>query len=75
MESDLFEEAYFVIKDSIVGSQGTTESLVDEANRIIKENIKEKIRRNGSSENGRIILFIIAPLFATLFFALGAIFF
>ena len=42
MESDLFEEAYFVIKDSIVGSQGTTESLVDEANRIIKENIKEK---------------------------------
>jgi hypothetical protein len=75
MESDLFEEAYFVIKDSLEGSNGSTESLVDEANRIIKENIKEKIRRNGASENSRIILFIIAPLFATLFFALGAIFF
>ena len=34
-----FEEAYFVISDSFLPSEATPEKMIDEANRIIKENL------------------------------------
>ena len=77
MESDLFEEAYFVIKDGTGNDTGSTERLVDEANRIIKENIKQKLKARSemSDGGGRLILYILIPFFAVAFFALGAIIF
>ena len=77
MESDLFEEAYFVIKDSTGGDSRSTESLIDEANRIIKENIKQKLKAHTSmiEDGGKLILYIFAPILAAAFFTLGAIIF
>ena len=41
--SEIFEEAYFVVKDGCEGIK-THEKMVDEANRIINENVGKKKR-------------------------------
>ncbi len=42
--SDCFEEAYFVLKSDTGATVKTHEKMVDEANRIIKENFEYKKR-------------------------------
>ena len=43
--SEMFEEAYFVVKSDTPRDFGTHECLVDEANRIIRENFENRKRR------------------------------
>jgi len=43
--SEMFEEAYFVVKSDTPPRQNTHECLVDEANRIIAENFENKKRK------------------------------
>ena len=42
--SDYFDEAYFVVKSDTPPTENKKDRLVDEANRIIKENFKKKKR-------------------------------
>ena len=40
--SEIFEEAYFVVKGDVTASLHTHDKMVDEANRIINENFESK---------------------------------
>ena len=44
--SDCFEEAYFVIKGDTGRAVGSHEKMVDEANRIIRENFEKKRKKS-----------------------------
>lgn len=47
--SDMFEEAYFVVKETVTTKGGCEgHSIIDEANRIIEENCIVGKRKNGS---------------------------
>ena len=59
--SDYFDEAYFVLKSDTPPAEKKKERLVDEANRIIKENFYKRKRVKISP----LILFLLA-------FSLGA---
>ncbi len=70
-DSDVFEEAYFVIKDDAAVSPGAEEDMVREANRILRENIISRARpRKAVVRRGTFLPFLIGTLFSAAIFTL-----
>ena len=68
--SSFFEEAYFVIKDGNENSVSSPD-IIEEANRIIKENIKEKREiKRASSLFAFGMPFLLGSVIATLVLSL-----
>ena len=66
--SDIFEEAYFVVKSDTPPSVGSHERMVDEANRIINENFDRRKSKFLIGVRGKIGAFLLGSLLSSIVF-------
>ena len=62
MKSQSFEEAYFVLRPDLPTRVGSSQLMIDEANRIIEENFGKGTKKSRSGTRGHIISFLAGGL-------------
>lgn len=70
-DTDLFEEAYFIVKERKTGTKNDTKSLIQEAGRIINsenENPKKSSKSPMRERLTNLFFFLLGGLFAVLVF-------
>lgn len=65
-----FEEAYFILREDTAKANLTGADMIDEANRIIKENFEKERRGFISSKKWYIVAFFVGCAVASLAFSL-----
>ena len=65
-----FEEAYFILREDRSGESASSVEMIDEANRIIKENFEKDRRGFFSSKKWYIVAFFVGCAAASLLFSL-----
>jgi len=65
-----FEEAYFILREDSEKGAFTNADMIDEANRIIKENFEKERRGFFSSKKWYIVAFFVGCAAASLIFSL-----
>ncbi len=70
-DTDLFEEAYFIVKDKKIRTKNDTKSLISEAGRIINSenpNIKNDVKRAMRERIINVFSFLLGALFSIVIF-------